>query len=55
MRPALFPRLRVIVILAVTTATGLAAATAVATGRVTPWSAAVVTAVLVGLARIRRA
>jgi hypothetical protein len=51
MRPALFPRLRVIVILAVTTATGLA----VATGRVTPWSAAVVTAVLVGLARIRRA
>ena len=54
MQPAPFPRVREIVYLTIAAALGLAAAMAVATGKVTTWTAAVLTAAFVGLAGIRR-
>jgi len=52
--PAPFPRVREIVYLTITAALGMAAAIAVAMGKVTTWTAAVLTAAFVGLAGIRR-
>jgi len=49
-----FPRVREIVCLAITAALGLAAAMAVGTGKITTWTAAVLTAAFVGLTGIRR-
>jgi hypothetical protein len=54
MQPAPFRRVREIVYLTITAALGLATAIAVATGKVTAWTAAVLTAAFVGLAGIRR-
>jgi uncharacterized membrane protein YeiH len=54
MKPAPFPRVREIVVLTITASLGLAAALAVGTGKVSAWTAAVLTAVFVGLAGIRR-
>jgi len=52
--PAPFPRVREIVYLTIAAALGLAAAIAIASGKVTTWTAAVLTAAFVGLAGIRR-